>query len=180
MKDYYTVSEYSKLTGKDPGNIRRMLIYGKLLGEKLGNQWIIPKDALYPEDKRVKSGNYKNWRQKQAIFHDSPDLMKALTRMCEDLHKVYGHYMDRVVLYGSYARGEQTPDSDVDIAVLLKKGTTEDSNDKMVDIVVEYELDLAVTLSVIPIELSQYLEWKKDLPFYKNIDKEGIILWKSA
>lgn len=59
MTDYYTVSEYAKMTGKDPAHIRRMLIYGRLLGEKIGNQWVIPKDAEYPADNRVKSGNYK-------------------------------------------------------------------------------------------------------------------------
>ena len=52
MIDYYTVTEYSKRTGKDPGNIRKMLLQGKLVGEKLGNQWIIPKDAVYPDDHR--------------------------------------------------------------------------------------------------------------------------------
>ena len=178
MKDYYTVSEYAKLTGKDPGNIRRMLIYGKLLGEKMGNQWIIPKDAEYPRDKRVKSGEYKNWRQKQSVFRENPALMRSLTKMCEELHGVYGDSLDRVVLYGSYARGEQTPESDVDIAVLLKSNETGEIEEKVTEVVVEYELELAVTLSVIPIDFNQFTEWNQSLPFYKNLDKEGIVLWK--
>ena len=180
MKGYYTVSEYAKLMGKDPGNIRRMLIYGKLLGEKLGNQWIIPKNAEYPEDKRVKSGAYKNWRQKQVVFRNNPVLMKELTKMCEELHGIYGKSMDKAILYGSYARGEQTSESDVDIAILLKNDETKELEEKVTEVVVEYELNLSVTLSVIPIEMSHFLEWKQSLPFYKNIDKEGIVIWKTA
>ena len=180
MKDYYTVSEYAKITGKDPGNIRRMLIYGKLIGEKLGNQWIIPKDEKYPEDKRVKSGDYRNWRQKQAIYQRNPELMRSLTKMCSKLHDIYGESMHKAILYGSYARGEQTSESDVDIAIILRDSKDEENHAKMVDLVVDYELDLGVTLSVVPLEMTQFAEWKTTLPFYKNIDKEGIILWKST
>ena len=87
--------------------------------------------------------------------------------------------MEKVVLYGSYARGEQTEDSDVDIAVFLKNGNTEEMHDHMVDIVVDYELELALTLSVVPIEVEQYVQWRNTLPFYKNVDKEGILIWKA-
>ena len=44
-------------------------------------------------------------------------------------------------------------------------------HDKMVDIVVDYELDLALTLSVVTIDYNQYSEWNKTLPFYKNIER---------
>ena len=180
MLNYYTVTEYSKTTGKDPGNIRRMLLNGKIAGEKIGNQWVIPKDTVYPGDKRLKSGNYRNWRQKNAFSKAQPVLMKALKKMCLDFQDIYGEYIYQVVLYGSYARGEQTPDSDVDIALLLRAGNTEDMHDKMVDLVVDLELELALTLSVVPLDLGQYTEWKTTLPFYRNIDKDGILLWTAA
>ncbi|MDO4978336.1 MAG: nucleotidyltransferase domain-containing protein [Eubacteriales bacterium] len=180
MSEYYTVTQFAEITRKDPGNIRRLLAYGRLAGEKLGKQWVIPKDAVYPEDGRVKSGNYRNWRKRPGIWQDNPDLMKALLHMSNDLEKVYGEYLVKIVLYGSYARGEQTVESDVDIAVILKDGNTEQMHDEMTDVVVDYELDQGVTLSVIPIEFEQYKAWNKTLPFYKNIDKEGIVLWKAA
>ena len=49
----------------------------------------------------------------------------------------------------------------------------------MTDIVVDYQLDLGITLSVILIEQRELMEWKTTLPFYKNVEKEGIVLWKS-
>ena len=70
--------------------------------------------------------------------------------------------------------------SDVDIAILLKNGNTDEMHDAMIDVVVDYELDLGLTLSVIPIEYDNYIKWINVLPFYKNIDKEGIVLWKAV
>ncbi len=180
MLDYYTVGQFAEKYGKDPGNIRRMLIAGKIRGEKIGKQWLIPKGVEYPADGRVHSGNYRNWRKKFDICKNSPELMMALNKMSKQFSEIYGGSLYKVILYGSYARGEQMPDSDVDIAVILKTGETDEKHDEMLDVIVEYELNLAVTLSVIPIEYENYLRWKKVLPFYKNLDKEGIILWKAA
>ena len=180
MSEYYTVTQFAEITGKDPGNIRRLLAYGKLTGEKLGKQWVIPKNAKYPEDGRVKSGDYRNWRKRSGIWKENSGLMKSLLHMSGDLKNIYGEYLVKIILYGSYARGEQTAESDVDIAVILKDGNTEKMHEDMIDIVVDYELDQGVTLSVIPIEFEQYKVWNKTLPFYKNLDKEGIVLWKAA
>ncbi len=53
MAEYLTVKKFARKNGKDPGNIRRMLLNGAIKGEKLGSQWIIPKNIPYPEDKRI-------------------------------------------------------------------------------------------------------------------------------
>lgn len=180
MSEYYTVSQYAKISGKDPGNIRRMLIKGTMKGEKIGNQWLIPKGVEYPEDRRVKSGDYHNWRQRVNFNSKHPEMSKKLYEMCEAFGKIYGSSIAEVILYGSYARGQESDESDVDMALVLRANQTEDQYDKMTDIVVDYQLDLGVTLSVISIEQSEFAEWKTTLPFYKSVDREGIVLWKSA
>lgn len=58
-----SVSEWSSLHGKDPGNVRRMIQQGRIPAQKIGNQWVIQADVQPPEDKRVKSGKYRNWRK---------------------------------------------------------------------------------------------------------------------
>lgn len=95
MEGFYTVSQYAELTGKDPGNIRRMLIRGELQGEKVGNQWMIPKDVEYPADKRVKSGDYKNWRKRKHVWNENKELMKNISSMCGELREVYGNSLKR-------------------------------------------------------------------------------------
>lgn len=56
--EYLTVSQYAKKVGKDGGNIRKLIAAGRIPGIKMGSQWLIPADALYPADGRVKSGKY--------------------------------------------------------------------------------------------------------------------------
>ena len=180
MSDFYTLMEYAKRIGKDPGNIRRMLGKGLINGEKVGNQWLIPKDAEYPEDARIKSGKYKNWRKRATVNNSTPHLLAKLKEMSLMLSEVYGDCLESVILYGSYARGEQESDSDVDIAVILKDEEDERLHSAMIDVVVEYELELEVVLSVVPIQYDNYHTWRRVLPFYKNIDREGIVIWKAA
>ena len=179
MKGFYTVSQYAAILGKDSGNIRRMLINGKLIGEKVGNQWLIPETAEISEDKRIKSGQYRNWRNKTRINKKYPGLLKQLTNMCIDIGKVYGDVIEEIILYGSYVRGQEMPESDIDIAVILRLPDTDELHRKMIDIVVDNELELEITLSVITIEEDNLNEWKSTLPFYKNLLKEGISLWKN-
>ena len=180
MSEFYTVSQYASISGKDPGNIRRMLIKGTLVGEKIGNQWLIYKSASFPEDRRVKSGEYRNWRQRVKLNSKHPDLMKKLSQMCDEIGGIYQDIASEIVLYGSYARGQETEESDVDMAIVLKANQTEDQYDRMTDLVVDYELDLGITLSVISIGQKEFMEWRTALPFYKNVEKEGIVLWKNA
>ena len=180
LQDYYTISEYAKITQKDPGNIRRHLISGNIMGEKVGKQWLIPKDTIYPVDKRLKTGVYSDQRRKVILRKTHPDLMKALTSMSKDMRKIYGDNLSEIVLYGSYARGTETPESDVDIVLFLNVTASDKEHDSMTDTVVDYELEQGKTLSVITVEIDHYKKNKDYLPFYRNIQKEGVVLWKKT
>ena len=177
--DYLSVTQYAKETGKDVGNIRRMLISGRLEGKKVGNHWIIPADAVYPADLRVKSGHYRNWRNNQSMFRKNTKLVRTLQEMSIKISDVYENRLEKVVVYGSYARGEETEESDIDIALILNEEETETMHDDMTDIVVDYELEQGKMLSVIVIDNKNYSVWKDVLPFYKNIDNEGVVIWKA-
>lgn len=63
--EYLSVTEFSKLHGIDAGRIRRLIYDNRIPAQKIGNQWVIPADTPKPEDKRVKSGKYKNWRKEK-------------------------------------------------------------------------------------------------------------------
>lgn len=113
MSEYYTVSKYAKVSGKDPGNIRRMLIKGTLEGEKIVSQWLISKGTEYPEDRRVKSGKYRNWRQRVSLNSKHPEMLKKLCEVCEAFGEIYAGSIAEVILYGSYARGQETDESEL-------------------------------------------------------------------
>lgn len=107
-------------------------------------------------------------------------VKEALDTLVPQIVDVYGDLVDSIILYGSYARGSEEEDSDVDIAILLKKPATHEMNDRVVDYVVDMELETGKVLSVIKIDLSKYNDWVSVLPFYKNIHDEGVCLWKAA
>ena len=101
------------------------------------------------------------------------DLVQGLLQVLEDKAL-------RIVLYGSTARGSNTPDSDIDIAVFVKTKLDSETDDLLSDIVVDLNLKYDRVFSVIDIEEMNYQKWREVLPFYQNVDKEGIVLWKAA
>ena len=174
MKEYLSVSEYCKKYGKDPGNIRRLLISGKLKGQKIGNQWAISTNQLPPKDNRIKTKKYID-KRKYEFSNNNPYLTKQLKSMSKELSVYYKNVLIRIVVYGSYARNQQSDESDVDIAMFVKK---EINRDKMIEISSKYEIETGKILSLIDIEQSKYEKYKDTLPFYQNISKEGIEIWK--
>lgn len=104
----------------------------------------------------------------------------ALRELVPSLLDIYGNLIDSIILYGSIARGTQTDESDVDIAVIMRSGATAEMHDRMLDIVVDLELACNKVLSVIRIDRDRFREWETTLPFYQNIRKEGVVLWPAA
>lgn len=93
---------------------------------------------------------------------------------------IYGDLLVCVVLYGSVARGTQTDESDIDIAIMLNKEETEDMRERMTDVVVDLELEYDKVLSVLRIDYRQFQLWENTMPFYKNMKRDGVILWQAA
>ena len=107
-------------------------------------------------------------------------LELVLQVLTPGLRKIYGDLIDSIILYGSTARGTQTEDSDVDVAILLHSGATKAMREQMTDLVVDLELACGKVLSVLCIDYEKFAEWKDALPFYKNIRTEGVVLWQAA
>lgn len=65
MVQYLSVTQYAEKYDIDGRNLRKLIAKGRLPeAVKVGNQWCIPTDAPRPEDRRVKSGKYRDWRKK--------------------------------------------------------------------------------------------------------------------
>ena len=78
----------------------------------------------------------------------------------------------RIVLYGSVARGTNTEESDVDVAVLVKGQLDKDMEDKLSDLVVDMNLKYDKVFSVIDIDYETFRKWEGVTPFYQNVTKE--------
>lgn len=104
----------------------------------------------------------------------------ALKELVDGILSIFNTQVIQIVLYGSYARGTNTSESDVDVALLLNGKLNENTEDKLSDLVVDLNLKYDKVFSVIDIDYAVFKKWEKVTPFYKNVNKEGIVLWKAA
>ena len=86
----------------------------------------------------------------------------------------------RITLYGSTARHTQTPESDVDIALFVNAKPTRFQEDQMSDLIVNLNLKYDKVISLIDIDENTYRQWREIAPFYRNVEREGVVLWKAA
>ncbi len=82
-----------------------------------------------------------------------------------------------VILYGSYARGEEKVTSDIDVLILLDKDEVS-LKEEMEIAYPLYDIEYSTGIIISPLVLSKK-DWKKRhkiTPFYENVLNEGIVL----
>ncbi len=98
----------------------------------------------------------------------------------EGVLKIFQGNIEQIILYGSVARGEQNTESDIDIALILYSKMKDEEKRLLIDWSTEFDFNHNCVLSIVDIAKEQFEKWNDVLPFYRNICKEGIILWKVA
>lgn len=82
-----------------------------------------------------------------------------------------------LVLYGSYARGENSKNSDIDLLILLDEDTITWPEEKKITYPL-YDIEFETGTLISPLVLSKK-DWEsrhKITPFYQNVTREGIVL----
>lgn len=96
----------------------------------------------------------------------------------QQVKKVLGDKLTKVILYGSYARGDYRENSDIDIMVLTT--LTDDEIGKIetgiFDFAFDFLMDYGVDISVIIKNEEHFNYWLGALPFYDNVQREGVVL----
>ena len=96
-----------------------------------------------------------------------------VTETKEYLIKMYGKKVKRVILYGSYARGEATKDSDVDILVVIDESLNPfEVRKTLSDFLFDILLEEGELFSVIAVP--EYLFKNYNSPFILNVKREGM------
>lgn len=100
----------------------------------------------------------------------------------KEIHKIYGSHLKQIILYGSYARGDYTSDSDVDIMILLDMSDLEikDYRHQLSDMTYDFNLDYDLDIKPIAKSEMDFRKWIDNYPFYANIHKEGVTLYGAA
>ena len=82
---------------------------------------------------------------------EKPQNDPVLTRFRAAVTEIYGERAERVVLFGSRARGEAKPDSDYDVAVFIKDaGTFADECARLAAVSTDILLDTGAVISATP------------------------------
>lgn len=99
-------------------------------------------------------------------------------KFAQELKHILGEKLTKVIVYGSYARGDYRDNSDVDIMILVKMSEEEIrlvKND-IYDLAFEFEMNTGIELSPIIKNEDQYEYWADTLPFYRNVRDEGVVI----
>lgn len=110
-------------------------------------------------------------------------IRNIIDEFIKGVDEILGNRVKKVILYGSYARGDFNKDSDIDIMIL-----TDLSDDEIVkyrsDIYglaydIEFDNNFDVTISPLVKNIDKFNYWLEALPFYMNVQREGVVLNES-
>lgn len=106
-------------------------------------------------------------------------LNKITKKICLSAKDVLGDKLEKVYLFGSYARGDYDNESDIDIMVLADI-KPEDANDTRKAIhkqTGDLDLEYNVLTSMRIVCSDNFHEYANTLPLYMNVIKEGVELY---
>ena len=96
----------------------------------------------------------------------------------KELKKVTDDKIKKVILYGSYGRGDFHQDSDVDVMILVDAPVDGISTIEKKICDVTYDFNNEYEMDIVPVVQSKvhFDYWKNADMFYHNVDKEGVVI----
>lgn len=102
-------------------------------------------------------------------------IKNILAEVKTELKKLYADNLVEVILYGSYARGEDHENSDIDLLIVLKKlKSSGEEIDRIVDAIYDINLKYNTLISIVPVSFKDYKNINS--PLFLNVRKEGVVV----
>ena len=104
----------------------------------------------------------------------------GLTALVRELRARYGNDLQRVVLFGSKARGDFDKESDLDLLVVVRMGNGAYRQywSEIVDIAWRVELAYGIVTSLVIKDVADYDTMREHkLLLARNIEQDGVDLW---
>ena len=109
----------------------------------------------------------------------SPNQLEYINnRMAASYRSIFGNDLQKVILYGSYARGDYDQDSDVDYTAIVTgdRSTLQHKMKHILDYSADLGLENDIVISPTVIPSAEFERYRTILPYYRNIDEEGILV----
>lgn len=105
-------------------------------------------------------------------------IQEIVEKYIADVKAVLGKDFEHAVIYGSFVRDDFSEESDIDIAIFTNRPAEEFYLlvDKIAELTFEYSVKYDLLLSPTFQNVDNYSRWIKVLPYYQNIQKEGIAI----
>lgn len=113
------------------------------------------------------------------VSQQKTNIMDILQKYVAEVKAVYGAHLKKVILYGSYARGDQTSDSDIDVMILVDMDETEikSHRNRLSDATFDVNFENDVLIMPIVQNTAFFEKWVRAYPFYNNVNNEGVELY---
>ena len=108
------------------------------------------------------------------------NISNAIDEFVKKVNELLGKRVKKIILYGSYARGDYNKSSDIDIMILTDLTDKEiiEYRSKVSDIAYDIEWDnyFDIYLSPLVKNMDKFNKRIDVVPFYYNVNKEGVVL----
>ena len=103
-------------------------------------------------------------------------IQDILLLFAKRARQLMGKELSKILVYGSYARGDYNENSDIDIMILtpLSDEKIEEVEDALYDEAFEFMMKYEIQISVIVKNEEHFKYWLGALPFYDNVEREGV------
>jgi predicted nucleotidyltransferase len=109
------------------------------------------------------------------------ELKHILDELIQNVIPIFENKLKRVILFGSYARGDYDEESDIDVMFLIDDDakTLQSKYRKPVQRVISaINWDYDVLLCSVLQNEQDFYAVVEDIPFYHNVEKEGITIYE--
>lgn len=106
----------------------------------------------------------------------SKTIEEVVKKFASEAKSIYGPVLVEVILFGSCARGDFAPDSDIDVMVLLDVPQEDISAEQRKMMAVSSRLDWDYDVLLAPVFQSRqtFEHYLSASPFYQNVRKDGV------
>lgn len=105
-------------------------------------------------------------------------ILDIMQDFAKSVRKMLGNSLDSVIVYGSFARGDYSELSDIDVMLLVSLGeeAIKKISDQISDLAFDFMMKYGVDISPVITNTDHFNYWVDNLPYYRNVRDEGVRL----